>query len=134
MRWTGSRIMEKQDCTLFYNCDNKDHILGTGFLVSKRIKHPIIDFKPTTPRICTLRTRGKCFNYSVVKGHAPTETSDEEKDRYFHVLETAFDISPRNNIKIVSMTLMLRWVRNTLIFPHLANIVFKISQTIMDPS
>jgi len=55
IRWTGSGILGKQDCTLFYSCDNKEHILGTGFLVSKRIKHLILDFKPTTPRICTLR-------------------------------------------------------------------------------
>jgi exonuclease III len=55
IRWTGSRILEKQDCTLFYSCDNKEHILGTGLLVSKRIKCLILDFKPTTPRICTLR-------------------------------------------------------------------------------
>lgn len=31
----------------------------------------------------------------------PTETSDEKKDGCFHALVTAFDISPRNNIKIV---------------------------------
>jgi exonuclease III len=67
IRWTGSRIMEKQDYTLFYSCDNIDHILGTGILVSKKIKHLITNFKPTTPRICTLRTGGKFFNYSVVK-------------------------------------------------------------------
>ena len=56
--WTGSRILDKWDCTLFYSCDNKDHILGMGFLVSKRIKRLIIDFKPITPKICTLRMRG----------------------------------------------------------------------------
>jgi len=32
IRRTGSRILEKQDCTLFYSCDNKEHILGTRFL------------------------------------------------------------------------------------------------------
>jgi len=37
IRWTGSGILAKRDCTLFYNCDNKCHILGTGVLVSKRI-------------------------------------------------------------------------------------------------
>jgi len=30
--WTGSRILEKRDCTLFYSCKNKDHI---GYRVSK---------------------------------------------------------------------------------------------------
>jgi hypothetical protein len=73
----------------------------TGFLVSKRIKHQIIDLKSITPRICTLRMRALFFNYSTANGHAPTETTyDEEKDWFFDFLETAYDISPRNHIKI----------------------------------
>jgi len=36
IQWIGNRIPEKRDCTLIYSCDNKNHILGTGFLVSKR--------------------------------------------------------------------------------------------------
>jgi hypothetical protein len=81
--WTGSGILEKQDCTLFYSYDNKDHILGTGFLVSKRIKHLIIDFKPVTPRICNLRIRGNFFNYSFVNDHVCTEISDDEENVFF---------------------------------------------------
>jgi hypothetical protein len=46
--------------------------------------------------------RGKLFNYSIVNGRVPTKTSsDEEKDRFFDGLETTYDISPRNDIKIV---------------------------------
>jgi len=75
--------------------------LGTGFLVSKRINHLIIDFEPFTPRICILRIRGKFLNYGIVNGHAPTETSDnEEMDGVFGALERTYDISPRNYIKI----------------------------------
>jgi hypothetical protein len=55
-----------------------------------------------TPRICTLRIRGKIFNYSFVKGHEPTEISDdEEKQGFFYDLEKAYDTSPRNYIKII---------------------------------
>jgi hypothetical protein len=59
IRWTGSGILDKRDCTLYYSCDNKDHLLGTGLLVYKGIKYLIIDFKPIIPKICTLRMRGK---------------------------------------------------------------------------
>jgi len=45
--------------------------------------------------------REKCFNYSIVNGHAPTETSDdEEKDGFFDALERTYDISARNYVKI----------------------------------
>ena len=41
------------------------------------------------------------LNYNIVNGHAPTETTDdEEKDGFLDSLETAYDISPRNDIKI----------------------------------
>jgi hypothetical protein len=73
---TGSGILKKWDCILFYSCDNKDHLLGTGFLVSKRTKHKIIDFRCLIPSICTLRMRGKFFNCSIIKGPVPTEMSD----------------------------------------------------------
>ena len=77
--WTGSGILEKRDCTLFYSCDNKDHIFGIAFLMSKRIKHLIINFKPNTFRICILKMKGSFFSNSIVNGHAPTETSDDEE-------------------------------------------------------
>ena len=45
---------------------------------------------------------GKIFNCSIVKGHVPTETSDnEEKGGFFGALERPCDINPRNHIKIV---------------------------------
>jgi hypothetical protein len=60
---------------------------------------------------------GNFFNYSIVNGYAPTEISDdEEKDRFFDALRRAYDISPRNYIKIVSTTLMSRWARNCKFF------------------
>jgi hypothetical protein len=44
---------------------------------------------------------GIFLNYSTVNGHAPTETTDDvEKDGFFDFLEKAYDISPRNDIKI----------------------------------
>jgi hypothetical protein len=92
--WNGSGILEKRDCTLFYSCDNK-YILGTGFLVSKRIKHPTIDFKPITLRIYTFRIRGKFINYCIVNGHALTVISDEETDGFFDALEKPYDIKPK---------------------------------------
>jgi hypothetical protein len=57
--------------------------MGTGFLVTNRIIHLIIDYKPFTPRIFILRMRGKFLNYSIVNGNGPTEIpDDEEKDGF----------------------------------------------------
>jgi hypothetical protein len=78
---------------------------------------------------------GIFLNYSTVNGHAPTETTDdEEKDGFFDFLETAHDISPRNDIKIAHSNLVLRWARKLLIFPPLTNTVYTFSWMTMDPS
>ena len=121
IRWTGSGILEKRDCTPFYSCDNKDHILDTGFLVSKRIKHLITNFKPITPRICTLRIRGTFFNYSFLNGHAPIEISDEEIDGFFDALKRAYDTSPRNDIKIVLGNFNAQVGKEPVNFPTIGN-------------
>lgn len=69
---------------MFYSCSTKKHELGTGFVITKRIKHLVLDFKPVSPRLCYIRIKGKFFNYSLINVHAPIEdTSEEEKDVYY---------------------------------------------------
>jgi hypothetical protein len=58
-----------------------------------------------------------------------------KKQMDFDALERVYDISPRNDIKIVlGNFIMLRRARKLSIFPQLALTVFTISQTTMDPS
>jgi hypothetical protein len=45
IRWTGEGIIDKKNRTIFYSCDRKHHIFGTGFIVNKRIKHLVTNFK-----------------------------------------------------------------------------------------
>jgi len=73
MRWIGSRTIEKKNWIIFYSCDNKEHKLGTGFVIHKKVKHLIMNFQPKSPRMCWLRIRGTFFNDSIINAHAPTE-------------------------------------------------------------
>lgn len=57
VQWIGNNTMEKRDHTIFCSCDTKDHILGIEFIVCKRVKHVIRDFRAITPRMCLLRLR-----------------------------------------------------------------------------
>jgi hypothetical protein len=47
--------------------------------VKKNFKHLVTDFKAVSTRICTLRIKGKFFNYTITNVHAPTEVSAEEE-------------------------------------------------------
>jgi len=53
--------IEKKNWVIFYSCDNKEHKLGTGFVIHKKVKYLIMDFQPKSPRMCWLRTREKIF-------------------------------------------------------------------------
>jgi len=57
IRMTGEGIIDKKNHTIFYSCDRKRHMFGTGFVVNKRIKHLVTDFKAKTPRICKIHVR-----------------------------------------------------------------------------
>jgi hypothetical protein len=62
--------------------------------------------------------RGILFNYSTVNGHVPTETTDDkEKDVFLDSLETAYDISPRNYIKIAFCDFNAQLGKEAVYFP-----------------
>jgi exonuclease III len=73
LRWLDKRVMGKRSHVIFYSCQKKSHMFGTGFIVSKKIKHLILDFQAKSHRTCRLRIKGKFFNYSLICAHSPTE-------------------------------------------------------------
>ena len=66
LRWVGCGVMEKKDHVVFYSCQNKTHMFGTGFIVSKKKKHLVMDFQAKSHRMCRLRIKGQFFNYSLI--------------------------------------------------------------------
>jgi hypothetical protein len=100
IRWIGEGIIFNKDHTIFYNCDRKHHMFGTGFIVNKRIKHLVTDFKAKTPRICKIRVRGLFFNYSLICVRAPMEEKDDEKDNFYEDLDQIYEC-PKRDVKII---------------------------------
>jgi exonuclease III len=37
LRWLDRRVMEERNHVIFYNCQKKSHMFGTGFIVSKKL-------------------------------------------------------------------------------------------------
>ena len=66
-----------------------------------RVKHLVMDFKAICTRICTLRIKGKFFNYTIINVHAPTEVSTEEEKDSFYDLQKSYEQSPTYDVKIV---------------------------------
>jgi endonuclease/exonuclease/phosphatase family metal-dependent hydrolase len=78
------------------------HEFGTAFLVDSKYNHLVINFTPINERLCTLRIKGRFFNYSLINIHAPTNDSEEEaKDQFYEQLERAYSACPKNDVKLV---------------------------------
>lgn len=97
----GNEIIDIEDYTIFKS-GGQNRMLGTGFLVSKRISKSVIEFKPISERICYIRIRGKHRKLSLINLHAPTEEKEEkEKNDYYEIMENVYDSIPRYDIKII---------------------------------
>jgi exonuclease III len=54
LRWLDKGVMEKKGHVVFYSCQKVSHMFGTGFIVSKKIKHIILNFQAKSHRTCRL--------------------------------------------------------------------------------
>jgi len=62
-----------------------------------------MDFKAISKRICTLRLKGKFYNYTIINVHAPTEVfTEEEKESFYDLLQKTYEECPSYNVKIVT--------------------------------
>ncbi|XP_071652375.1 craniofacial development protein 2-like [Temnothorax longispinosus] len=119
MRWTKQGTLQKREYDVYYSCHEREHILGTAFIVHKRLKHLVIGFKPISPRLSVLRIKGRFFNIRLINVHAPTEDkSDVEKDEFYSALEDAYDKCPKNDIKIIVGDFNAKIGRESRYQPH----------------
>jgi exonuclease III len=88
---------KKRDSNIYYSCQKSKHEFGCRFIVSKKVKHLVIDFIPIDHRICTLRVKGRFNNLNLIYAHAPTEEKNENiKDTFCDDLETTITKCPKN--------------------------------------
>ena len=64
VQWIGSGVLDKTEYTFYYSGHSKTRQFGTGFLVSRKIRHLVIDYVPISMRLCKIRIRGRYHNYS----------------------------------------------------------------------
>jgi hypothetical protein len=103
-RWPGKDCMISGDFTFYYSGKSNDspREYGTGFMVFGRARDAVIGFNPVDERLCTLRIRGKFFNYTLINVYAPTEEKDNEvKELFYEKLVEVYDGAPKRDIKII---------------------------------
>lgn len=97
----GNGTLELEDYILFKSGE-ENRYLGTGFLVSKKLKSAVVDFKPLSDRMCYLRLRGRYQKVSLINIHAPSEDKNiDTKEEYYGRLDREYDKIPRYDMKII---------------------------------
>ncbi len=77
--------------------EEKNHMRGAGFLLSKRVKDALLGYNPVSSRIIVAR-----FNIAVIQGYAPISDSTEEEIEMFNwQLEHIIEEFPKKDVKIV---------------------------------
>jgi hypothetical protein len=99
VRWIGSDILDSGKYTVFYS-GNENNTFGTGFVVHRDYKGAVLGLQPINERICTLRAKAHFFNICIICVHAPTETEEEMKDRFYEKLADVYDRAAGHDVKI----------------------------------
>lgn len=103
-RWPGKNSIISSDYKFYYSGKTNDspREFGTGFMVFGRARDAVIGFNPIDERLCTLRIRGKFFNYTLINVYAPTEEKDiDDKELFYEKLVEVYDRAPKRDIKII---------------------------------
>lgn len=86
----------------FFKSGGADRRLGSGFMVSDKIRAAVVNFQPISDRISCLRLKGKYQNISLVNIHAPTEKKQlEVKEQFYETVDKIYEKIPKYDLKIV---------------------------------
>ena len=101
-RWPGADLLTSREYSFYYSGkEDGPREFGTGFVVLGKARDAVIGFNPVDERLCSLRIRGKFFNYTLINAHAPTEELEEDmKEEFYEKLQAIYDQAPDRDIKI----------------------------------
>jgi hypothetical protein len=100
VRWDGGGTEPAAEYTFFYERENENHELGTGFFVHKRSISAVKRVELASDRTLYITLSGRWYDITVLNVHALREGKNVE----VHLLRgtrTVFDNFPKYHIKML---------------------------------
>ena len=83
-------------------CIRDRHEHGVGFLVHKNIVNTVMECRPVSRRLITIRLRAVPFNITIVQVYATTSDYDDNKiEEFYGQLQRVIDQTPMKDILVV---------------------------------
>jgi len=90
--------------TILYsgNPSEDQHVKGVGLILSRVAADSLLAWELVSERVIAARFASKCQNMSIIQVYARTnDTTEEEKESFYHRLQTVYDRTPRRYVTIV---------------------------------
>ena len=98
MRWKSIG----ETTTVYYSGKQDSHTEGVGFLVHKDITNTVMECRPVSSRIITIRLKAAPFNVTILQAYAPTTSHDDEViEDFYSQLQEVIDETPKKDIIMV---------------------------------
>ena len=103
VRWPGvGEMVTDEGHKLWYMGEERKSERGVAFLVHKDIKGSVMECRPISSRLISIRIAAKPMNITVIQVYAPTTASSEDEiEDFYHELGSVIDNSPKKDVLIV---------------------------------
>ena len=103
MRWKNFGDMSTDDGHKFYFCGEVDsHQYGVGFFVHKDVVDAVLECRPVSRRMISIRLRADPFDITIIQVYASTSRHDDSEVHHFYQqLQETIDQTPKKEILVV---------------------------------
>ena len=103
MPWKNFGEMSTDDGhKVYFSGEEKRHEYGVGFLVRMNLVNAVLECRPVSSRLISIRLRAAPSNITIIQVYAPTSGHDDsEVDHFYQQLQETIDQTPNKNILVV---------------------------------